>query len=486
MNLVVIMTDTLRADHIGCYGNDWIKTPYLDKLAKQSVVFDRAYAASFPTVPNRTDLFTGRFTFPFRDWQPLEKEDVVLSEIFCHAGYTSMLITDTQNMVRLEYNFARGFDGFWWIRGQENDPYINDPHVSIKFPCASDKLREPETIVKQYLKNTAYRKYERDYFAPQVFSKAIDWLETNYTLEKFFLWIDSFDPHEPWDPPYPYNMMYTDPNYSGEQVIYPKYGDASYMTKEELQHVRGLYAGEVTMVDKWVGLFLDKLKELNLDKNTLIVFTSDHGHYLGERGVMGKPEGSLYEEMTHISLMIRYPGAQFAGKRISAFVQPPDVLPTVLDIMGIPIPEKMKPEAVKRDGGVILQYGALDKPQAIHGQSLKPVIESTTEKVRDRVFTARNIGPVTVSDGEWVLICCPQKLEKVYYDRIKILGEIGNRRSELYFLSQDPWQKNNLIRQEKERAYVLHKDLLEFLQKIDAPKSFCQKFGDSPYVEKIR
>ena len=81
MNIVLIMSDTFRADYLGCYGNKWVKTPYLDTLARKSAIFDRAYTASFPTVPNRMDLATGRFTFPYREWQPLPKDEIVISEM---------------------------------------------------------------------------------------------------------------------------------------------------------------------------------------------------------------------------------------------------------------------------------------------------------------------------------------------------------------------------------------------------------------------
>jgi len=199
MNIILIISDTFRRDYLGCYGNKWISTPNLDRFAKKSVIFDRAYAASFPTVPNRMDIVTGRFTFTYRQWEPLPRDEVTLAEILSEAGYTTMLIADTPHILEDGYNFDRGFTGWEWIRGQETDRYMTDP-VEVKLPCASHKLRNPE-IVKRHLRNISHRQSEEDCFVAQTMLKAAKWLERNYRQEKFFLWVDTFDPHEPWDAP---------------------------------------------------------------------------------------------------------------------------------------------------------------------------------------------------------------------------------------------------------------------------------------------
>lgn len=114
MNIVLIVSDTFRRDHLGCYGNDWIHTPNIDNLAKESVMFNNAYAASFPTVPNRRDLVTGRFTFTHSDWSPLPRDEVVLADVLREDGYVTMLIADTPHILKDGYHFDRGFDGWIW------------------------------------------------------------------------------------------------------------------------------------------------------------------------------------------------------------------------------------------------------------------------------------------------------------------------------------------------------------------------------------
>ena len=200
MNVIFIMNDSLKKDHLGLYGNEWIKTPNLDRLAESSAVFDRAYIASYPTVPNRTDLFTGRYGFPHRGWQPLEPQDVILPEILGAHGYTSMFLADTPPLVQDGFNFMRGCSGWDIVRGHHTDRWITDPIIPTPWPAPTHKLKTLRNML-QYLRNRAHWRYERDYVAPRTLAAAIDWVERNHTLDSFLLWVDMWDPHEPFDPP---------------------------------------------------------------------------------------------------------------------------------------------------------------------------------------------------------------------------------------------------------------------------------------------
>ena len=371
MNVILIISDTFRRDHLGCYGNTWIHTPNLDNLARESMVFERAYAASFPTVPNRRDVFTGRYTFTYSDWSPLPPEEIVLAEVLRQAGYVTMLIGDTPHIFKDGYHFDRGFNGWIWIRGQENDRYSTDP-IEYNFPCNPEKLRSPYNTYVQYMRNTSQRQYETDYFVVQTMIEAAKWLERNRKHEKFFLCVDTFDPHEPWDPPSWYVDLY-DPGYEGEEVTYPAYGPCDYMTPDELNHARALYAGEATMVDRWIGFLIDRVKELGLWDDTAIIFTTDHGFYHGEHGLIGKSIitqeahglAPLYEEIVHIPLMIRVPGLK-PGK-CEAFAQPPDLMPTILEIAEAEIPE------------------------TVQGRSLLPFLKGENPEWRDFAVTSPSI-----------------------------------------------------------------------------------------------
>lgn len=454
MNVIVIMSDTLRTDHLGCYGAEGIRTPNIDRLGEESIVFNRAYTASYPTVPNRADLFTGRYTFPFRGWQPLEPSDIVLPEVVGRHGVTSQLIFDTPPL--LYGNFMRGFSGWWYERGHHMDPYITDPTIPTPLPAAPHKFRSPARV-RQYLRNRGYWRYEKDYIAPRTMTRAMEWLERNYTLDRFLLWVDAWDPHEPFDPPPHYLRLYSDPDEEVENVIYPQYGRCDYMTKPELKRVRALYAGEVTMVDTWTGQLLDTVDRLGLRESTLIVFTSDHGHLFGEHGLEGKPGGMLgrlYEITTRIPLIIRHPKGIGSGQRIDAIVQPPDILPTILEFLEIPI------------------------PKTVHGSSVWPLVRGEAEAIRNHAFSGRfpgsafealiydgwagpftAVSPVTVTKTQWALICSPDP-----------------SKSELYNLDADPQQETNLIEQKPEIAAEMRRALIAFMNQVGAKWEIVDPF----------
>jgi arylsulfatase A-like enzyme len=189
-------------------------------------------------------------------------------------------------------------------------------------------------IVAQHLANQAGREREEDYQAPRVFREAMAWLEENRKAERFFLLVDVFDPHEPWDPPEKYLRLYADPDYQGPSIMDPRYGSSENLTEAQLQHMRARYAAEVTMVDHWLGLFLDRAHELGLLEDTLLVVTSDHGHQLGEHGLTGKVARGLWHELVDVPLIIRRPDGIDAGKRVESFVQHHDIVPTVLAALG--------------------------------------------------------------------------------------------------------------------------------------------------------
>ena len=193
MNVILVVLDSLRKDHVGAYGNDWIQTPNLDALAKESLKFTRAYPESIPTIPARRAIHTGLRTWPFRNWIPqkgetffpagwqrIPEDQTTLSETLKPEGYNTALITDTQHMFKASMNFQRGFDIFDYIRGQERDRYRSPLRISedvvdrYTVDGNDDNMRAK---VRQHLANTTYRKGEKDWFAPQVFTRAMDYLE---------------------------------------------------------------------------------------------------------------------------------------------------------------------------------------------------------------------------------------------------------------------------------------------------------------------
>lgn len=210
MNLILIIIDSLRADHVGINGNAWIHTPHLDRLGGESVRFTKAYPESLPTLPVRKAIHTGKQVFPFKDWipwkqwpvpgwNPVSETDSTLVELLQEKGYRTGFITDVYHLFKPGMNLHRGFDEWQWIRGQEFDCYASGATEEIDVDkYLSDKMDKTANSVKlfsKYLRNTTFRKQEEDYFLSQVFRSAARWLEENRGSDKFFLCIDSFDPH---------------------------------------------------------------------------------------------------------------------------------------------------------------------------------------------------------------------------------------------------------------------------------------------------
>jgi len=356
MNLIVVCIDSLRRDHVGCYGNPWIRTPNFDRFAKESIVFDGFNLNAIPTVPFRRALMLGRRIWPFKDavkpekdaisilgWQPMGNEEKTLQDALQQAGYVTGMISDVENNFRPGCNFHKGFHSWQFLRGQEGDHAgtgtCNTPVDPFMHPALEDT--RAKEFLEQYLRNIDGRRTEEEYFAPRVFRSAQSWLEKNARhYENFYLYIDSFDPHEPWDPPKEYVDWY-DPGYKGKEIIFPQAGPIEDITPEELKHIQALYAGEVSMVDRWFGHFMDKFYNMGLDKDTIVLLVSDHGHPLGEHGVIRKLEHLLYPELLDAVLMMRVPDQAHHGKRIKEFVHEYDIAPTLLNMLGVEKPEAM-------------------------------------------------------------------------------------------------------------------------------------------------
>lgn len=441
-NVVCLCLDSLRWDHVGANGNTWIHTPHLDRFAREAAVFDRAYIGSFPTIPCRTDLFTGQTTWPHRGWSPLPRDQPVLSTLFSERGYTTALIADTYHLFRDGHQFDRGFHTWQWLRGQEGDRCVLDLSRPVRLPAAAEKLRNPERLRRNYLPKTAERQGEADYFAPQTMTAARRWLEHNRNVQPFLLWIDEFDPHEPWDPP-PYDVERYDAGYQGEVVISPRYGPADYLSPGELRHVRALYAGEVTLVDRWVGHVLDAIDDLGLRERTIVVILSDHGHYLdypGDQGRIGKP-APLFEAVAHENFMLRHPAGLGAGRRYDALVQPVDVLPTVLDLTG----------------GAVSPW--------CEGYSLRPILDGGARSRREVAISTPHAGPPTITSADWSLVYvpapAPARVDGQHNQMARPGG--GPWTSMLFDRRCDPFQQDNLLPERPREARLLYDAFAAFL-----------------------
>src|ERR687893_1981975 len=252
MNVIVVILDSLRTDHVGAYGNDGIETPTLDALAAGGLRFIRAYPESIPTLCARRAIHTGLRTWPFRNWEPPEGEDFMpagwqripesqttFPEILAERQVSTVMLSDNQHLFKASMNFQRGFAVYDWIRGQERDHYRPTTRVSqeqIEKNVVPGNDESMVDKVRQYLANTANRTSEEDWFAPRVFTMATEFLQTADRGQPFFLMVDCFDPHEPWDPPEEYVSLYSD-SYDGPAPIVPNYGGSEGTEDDQLERM---------------------------------------------------------------------------------------------------------------------------------------------------------------------------------------------------------------------------------------------------------
>jgi len=364
LNLIHIGVDTWGTHWLGCYGAKQVRTPNVDSLLGRAAMFTQAYPEVLPTIPCRRSIYTGRRIFPsemvlqrddqvkIRGWHQLFTEDVTISETLKAAGYTTGFVTDLYHQFKPDKNFHRGFDSWRYIRGQEQDRLESGPrsairiedytHPSQRKAMGSQKMFGPF----QYLLNRREWKSDDDWLAAQVFREAGRWLENNSSENQpFYLHIESFSPHEYWDPPEDYYRLYMKSNYRGPRLISPPQ-TTEHMTPVEVEHARALYAGLVTFVDAQIGRLLKKIEALGLMKNSIIVFVADHGTMMGERNELHKGETRIREQVTHTPLAIYHPQRQWEGRRIGGFVQHTDLMPTLLELLGVKAPARVTGESL--------------------------------------------------------------------------------------------------------------------------------------------
>jgi len=356
MNIVLVVLDTLRYDYVGANGNDRIRTPHLDALAAKSWVFDRAYAGSFPTIPHRTDVLRGSCGKPFHIWAPLKHDTETFPPALVEAGYATQLIHDTPHLTNGGNNFDWPFQAWTMIRGGEVDrPWIDDKPLTMlpnwKTDPLFDYVCEPECRTKRghilvsYTRANRRRQADEDWNAARTFLTAADFVCDNAERERYFLWIDSFDPHEPWEAPPELVASYDDTSgYDGtidpRSLINPhELPDDPDHRAAAIKRYEAMYAANVTWVDRWFGELMRAIEEAGQTDRTAVLVTSDHGTSIGTHDRVGKGV-PVYEQEAHVPLMVHAP-SRGAG-RCDAFVQPQDITATILALAGARMTEGVK------------------------------------------------------------------------------------------------------------------------------------------------
>jgi arylsulfatase A-like enzyme len=423
MNVVVIMLDSLRPDHLGCYGNTEVKTPNLDRFASESVLFETAYAEFPNTIPSRTAFVSGIYTFPLRPWQALDPADFHVAELFAENGYHTAAFSDTpfNNGAHMD----RGFAEFHHFATGKCLPPVDGRPV-MDFSHAFFPPGYPVKEVNYYANTWTNRQIclEKHGMCPgeYFFSEVCQWLGARDN-KPFFLWVDSFQPHEPWDSEEPYRSMYQPHlGYEGRYLPMPMAPDADkWIMPGDTEHIRALYKAGVTETDEYVGRVLRAIDDAGLSEDTLVFMLSDHGEPLMEHGLLRKFGYPIYDELARIVWMIRWPGHVTAGLRLSGLASNVDFLPTLFELTG------------------------LQTETRLDGRSLMPMVRGEAPRVRERVC----LGAFNYRDG-------------VRDERYKFIDNRGEKPDELYDMVADPRELNNLLPEQEELGRQMHRQLWEF------------------------
>lgn len=347
LNLIVVCFDTLRRDAVA---TDICATPHLDRFAETAVVYGNAWAEGLPTVPFRRALHTGRRSFPWvhhigdtgsfpniHGWHAIPESHVTMAEYLYRRGYATGMVSDLYHTFKATMNFQRGFVSWDFVRGQEADTY----------ELGADALREPSPHAGRragppgYLYQTRNRSRDEDYFAGQVFERAASWVEGMASAGPYLLWVESFTPHEFWDPPQRFADAYCPPDPARRDHIVPQALNRRPGQPEpdpaDIARTKALYQGYVTFADLCFGRFLDRIERAGALRDSVVMVLSDHGTELWDHGRFGKDGTRLHPFNTQINWMVRHP--EVARSRTeTAFVQNQDVVPTALRLLGVPHP----------------------------------------------------------------------------------------------------------------------------------------------------
>jgi arylsulfatase A-like enzyme len=462
-NILLITSDQQHWSNLGCIHPE-IRTPNLDRLAEQGTLFTRAYTVNPTCTPTRASMFTGKYPSQHGAWSlgtKLPESEPTLGDILDDAGYRTALVgkahfqplKGTEEFPSLEaypvlqdLEFWRTFDqpfyGFRHVELARN--HTDEAHVGQHYAIWMEEkgLKNWRDFFRPPTGNNDRQR--RTWLIPEEFHYDA-WIaeRTNALLEgyrargeSFFLYASFFDPHPAYLVPEPWDRMYdpealTIPSVTpGEHDKNPPHFQLTQQEKPDFSpwresgqglhgfhsHLRdrkelakdvAIYYAMTSLMDKYIGKILGKLEELGLADDTLVLFTTDHGHLYGQHGLVAK--GAFhYEDLIELPFIVRYPGRVPAGVRSDALQSLVDLSPTFLGLLGLPIPRIMT---------------GLDQSAVWLGQR---------ERIREHVIVENRHEPTTIHVKTYV------------NQRHKLTVYYGQDYGELFDLQEDPGEINNL------------------------------------------
>ncbi|MHB1925360.1 MAG: sulfatase [Acidimicrobiales bacterium] len=359
-NVILVLLDSLNRHMLGAYGGSEFSTPNLDRLAASAVRFDNHYTGSLPCIPARHDILCGAWDFLWKPWGSIEIWEEPITAALSGAGITSVLFSDHPHLFEVGgENYHTDFSAWDYLRGHESDPWRSRPDPSW---TGAPSFGRGWT---NYDNSRGWFRGEEDFPGPRTMAAAAEWVRRDSRHhDRFFLLVDEFDPHEPFDTPEPYASMY-DPDWQGPHLIWPPYTEAArargVLDEHQARQIRASYGAKLTMIDHWLGRLMDAVEEAGRADDTVFMVCTDHGHYLGEKDVWGKPAVPVYQTLGHIPLLVRWPGT--GGGDCRALTTSVDLFATLADIFGVTVEHRT------------------------HGRSLVPLLLDEADSVRSWLLT---------------------------------------------------------------------------------------------------
>jgi len=427
-NLLIISIDTLRADHLGCYGNHQVLTPRIDELAEKGARFFNAFCQIPGTNPSHATAMTGLYP-PMHGSRfngiPIRPEIKTLAGLLKSRGYATAAFISCSAMEKEISGLQRGFD----VYNQDLFPFHFNQQIYHLFPM--------KILRRIGLFPAAERKAER------VNENAIPWLQSR-GRSPFFLWVHYFDPHVLYDPPPPYDIMYTgglksDLNF--DIALLKNIGESKInLSQDDVDYYRAKYCGEISYTDHSVGELLHTLEEKGLDRQTLVVLFADHGESLGEHEYYFFHGKYLYEPSLRVPLVMTRPDGIDPGVKIDRMVRLIDVAPTVLSLLNIPAPPDMQ------------------------GRDLSPLL-NRQDLPQEPAF-GENSARFYYQAGQAIIPVYEDKLYSIRTEHWKYIEKEGGRFRELYDLKADHGEERNLASKHPNMVASLHQELEKYLRMI--------------------
>ena len=441
-NILWIVMDTVRADHLSCYGYYRNTTPNIDKIASEGTLYENAISTAPWTTPSHASMLTGMFPSKHgvdAEWARLEGDFQTIAEVLRLNSYKTFGYSNNQYFSPKQ-NLSQGFSTF-----------VTTPHG----------LLEAGSELADYLKVSDFKRKiynhllmnEGDEGTKRTNKVVKRWIaDAHQARTPFFLFINYMEPHHPYHPPRDYVMPYSkEEGVSYKEAMSVSSNGWDYMagkleiTDEDFDIILARYDGEYSYLDFKMGQLFDYLRELNIMDNTVLIITSDHGENFGEHHLMSHTL-CVYDTLIHVPLIIRYPKSFEAGLRVNEQVQLTDIFPTILDIVGI----------------------NWDGEEELQGYSLLRDREKRPLKFAIAEF-AFSFNPCQIMlnrNSKFDISSYVRRLKTVRTDEYKYIWA-SDGQDELYNIRLDPAELENIIEAEPGKAEELKALLIEWLNSFE-------------------